>query len=176
MSESQVRTYASEKRLGAAVLERWLTQPPADRDALLELAAQLRLGENQLRDVLDDLAAIGARRKCGLAAVLGIDEVRAVLARHLGRNEAIRALKRALRRLRYPQLSAAEQGLAQRVRALRLPAGVRVDLPENLEGEHIAVTLRASSAAELRAQADAVAAALGAGTVDEMFALLEGHW
>jgi hypothetical protein len=176
MSASQVRAYAAEKRFGAALLERWLAQPPVDRDALLALAAQLRLGENQLRDVLDDLIAIGARRGCGPAAVLACGEVHAVLARRLGRNEAIRALKQALRRLRYPQLSAVEQALAERVKALRLPSGVRVDLPENLEGEHIAVTLRARSAAELRAQADAVAAALRAGTVDELFALLGGDW
>lgn len=176
MSESQVRAYAAAKRFGGALLERWLAQPPVDRDALLALAEQLRLGENQLRDVLDDLTAIGARRTCGPSAVLGIDAVRAVLARPLGRNEAIRALKQALRRLRYPQLSAVEADLAQRVKALRLPAGVRVELPENLEGEHLAVTLRASSAAELRGQAAAVAAALRADTLDEMFALLGGHW
>ena len=171
-----MRSYAAEKHFGTALLERWLAQPPVDRDALLALAAQLRLGENQLRDLLDDLTAIAARRSCGPAAVLDIDEVRAVRARQLGRNDAIRALKQALRRLRYPQLSAVEQGLAERVKGLRLPAGVRVDLPENLEGEHIAVILRAHSAAELRAQADAVAAALRAGTVEEMFALLGGQW
>src|SRR5512144_2798240 len=130
MSESQVRAYAAERHFGTALVERWLGQKPVDREALLGLAVQLRLGENQLRDVIDDLTAIGARRNCGPAAVLGIDEVRAVLARRLGRNEAIRALKQALRRLRYPQLSAVERDLAARVKALRLPAGVRVDLPE----------------------------------------------
>ena len=165
-------------RLGedAPRLERWLAQPATDRDALLELARELLLGENQLRDVLDDLTAIAARRGSDAASVLRDATVRAVRARGLGRNEAIRALKQALRRLRYPQLSAAEQRLAERVKALRLPAGVQVELPENLEGERIGLILRARSAAELRAQADAVVAALRGATIEEMFAVLGGEW
>jgi len=174
MSESAVRAYAAEKHIGAALLSRWLAQPTADRDALLELATPLRLGENQLRDVLDDLVAIGARRACGIGAVLADDALRAVLGRGLGRNDAVKALKRTLRRLRYPQLSGAEQRLAELTRSLGLPSGVGIELPENLEGEHIGVTLRARSAAELRAQARAVAAALQDGAVDQMFAVLEG--
>ena len=70
-------------------------------------------GENQLRDVLDDLAAIGSRHgRAGSPRSCESDELRAVLGRRLGRNEAIKALKQSLRRLRYPQLSAAEQRLA----------------------------------------------------------------
>jgi hypothetical protein len=176
MSESAIRAYAVEKRFAAGLLARWLAQPADDRDAVLELATHLRLGENQLRDVLDDLAAIGARRACGIAAVLRDEALRGVLARSLGRNEALKALKRTLRRLRYPQLSSAEQHLAELARSLRLPSGVRVELPENLEGEHLAVTLRARTATELRAQARAVAALVQNQAVDEMFAVLGGEW
>jgi len=176
MSESAVRAYAADKRFADATVTRWLAHPPADRDALLALATQLRLGENQWRELCDALAAIGARRGCGIAAVLEDAALRAVLARPLGRNEAIRALKQCLRRLRYPQLSAAEERLTALGRALRLPAGVHLALPENLEGEHVAITLRARSAAELRAQAQALAAALQGSAVDEVFAVLGGQW
>jgi hypothetical protein len=176
MSESAVRAYAAEKRFAYATLERWLAYADGDRDALLDLAIRLRLGENQLRDLLDDIAAITARQGGGAAALLHDEALRAVLEQPLGRNEAIKALKQALRRLRYPQLNAAEQRLARLGKTLRLPAGVRLELPENLEGEHIALTLRASSAAELRAQAGALAAALRGEALDEMFAVLEGRW
>lgn len=176
MSESAIRAYAAEKRVGAALLERWLSLAESDREAVLDLAGELRLGENQLRDVLDDLGAIAARQGSSAAAVLAGAELQAVRARRLGRNEAVRAVKLALRRLRYPQLSAAEQRLAEQVKALRLPAGVRVELPENLEGEHIAVVLRGRSAAELRAQADALSAVLRGAPLEEMFDLLGGRW
>jgi len=174
MSEAAVRAYAVEKHFGSATLSRWLAYPPADRDALLELAVQLRLGENQLRDVLDDVGAIVARRGGGVTGLLSDEAVRGAVARSPGRNPAIRALKQALRRLRYPQLSNAEQRLAELGRALRLPAGVRVELPENLDGDAIALTLRGRTAGELRAQARAAAACLQGEALDEMFAVLEG--
>ena len=173
-TESAVRAYAAARQFASDTLERWLAQPAEDGAALLDLADRLRLGENQFRDVFDDLTAIAARRDCGIAEVLRSAELCAVLARPLGRNEAVKAVKAVLRRLRYPQLTAAEQRLAALAKSLRLPAGVSVEWPHNLEGEHIAIAMRAASAAELRAQARGVVAALEGAAIEEMFALLDG--
>jgi len=173
-SDRAVRAYAAEKRFAAATLERWLAQPAETRADLLDIAERLHLGENQFRDVLDDLLAIAARRGSAIADVLRAEELRAVLARPLGRNEAVKAVKAVLRRLRYPQLTAAERRLAALAKSLRLPTGSAVELPDNLEGEHIAITIRARSAAELRAQARGVAASLEGSAIEEMFALLDG--
>jgi hypothetical protein len=176
MTEATVRAYAAEKHFGAATIERWLALPPPSRDALLELTERLRLGENQFRDVLDDLTAIAARQSTTIAAIVASADVAAVLARGQGRNESVKALKVALRRLRYPQLAAAERRLRALTRALRLPAGVDVALPENLEGDAVTMTLRGRSAAELRAQARSLVAALAGQEIEEMFAVLEGRW
>jgi hypothetical protein len=176
MSESEVQAYATARHFGPATLTRWLAEAPADRDALLALAQRLRVGENQFRDLYDAVADLAARDGTGLASVIEGTALRAVLARPLGRNEALRALRQALRRLRYPQLTRVEDRLAGLVRGLRLPAGVRVEFPADLEGEDVAVTLRARSGKELRAQALALAAAAQDAAVDEMFALLAGEW
>ena len=176
MSEADVRAYAADRHFSAGTLARWLAEPQASRDALLTLAQRLHLGENQFRDFYDDVADLAARDQGSIEAVLDGAAVRAAVARTGGRNEAIKALKRALRRLRYPQLSAVEDRLATIVRQLRLPAGLKVEFPADLEGEDVAVTLRARSAVELRAQAAALAAAAQDPMLDEMFALLEGKW
>ena len=176
MSESEIRRYAAARHFSAATLSRWLAEAVADRDALLELAQRLRLGENQFRDLYDDAADLAARDGVALAAVLDGAVGRAVPARPLGRNEALRALRQALRRLRYPQLTAVEGRLAVLARGLRLPAGLRVEFPAHLEGEEVTVVLRARSAAELRSQAAALAAAVQDAALDEMFALLAGEW
>jgi hypothetical protein len=176
MSDSDVRAYAAAKRFAAPAVDRWLALAPVDRDALLELAHRLRLGENQFRDVLDDLTAIAARRQCALADVAAVPEITALWERALGRNEALKALKIVLRRLRYPQLTAAEQRIAEVIRALRLPAGVRLEAPPNLEGDALTATVRGRSPDELRAQARALASALDGAPLDEIFALLEGRW
>jgi len=176
MSDSAIRDYAAAKRVAPATLARWLALPPGDREALLALATRLGLGENHFRDVLDDLSDIALRQGREIAAVLRDEGPRRALERPLGRSDAVKALKAALRRLRYPQLCAAERRAAELTRTLRLPTGVRVELPDDLEGEEVAVRLRASSAGELRAQARAVAAALQGDAVDELFAVLEGRW
>jgi len=176
MADDAIRAYAAARRFGAATLERWLGLTPAARAALLALAERCRLGENQFRDVLDDLVDIAVRRDADPSAVLEDPAIAALWRRGLGRNQAIKALKDVLRGLRHPQRTAIEARLAALARSLRLPAGAQLTWPPGLEGEQLTLTLRAGSVAELRAQAAAVAAVAGDAAVDEMFALLEGRW
>ena len=176
MSESAVRDYAAGRHFSPATVERWLAYDEAGRDALLALAERLRVGENQFRDVLDMAEDVAARAGSSIAMVLGGPEVSAALSADLGRNEAIKALKSALRRLRFPQLSAAEGRLQSLIGRLGLPAGATLELPQNLEGQELRVSLRGRSAAELRARAEGLAAALGRSEIDEIFAVLEGEW
>lgn len=176
MDERGVAAYAREKRFSAPLTERWLAVGEADAAALLGVARRLRLGENQFRDVLELAEGIAARRACAMADVLALDPVRSVLEGPLGRNEAVKALKLALRRLRYPQLTEAEERLGRLVKALRLPRGVRVEFAPHLEGSRVTVIVEAQSAPTLRAHAAALAEALACDEVDEIFRLLEGEW
>jgi hypothetical protein len=157
-------------------MDRWLDYAPADRDEVLRIAEQLRLGENHLRDVLDALEAIALRRRCTLADILCGDAVRDVLRSGQSRNETLRALKLALRRLQFPQLAATELRLRGMVKELGLPAGVTVTLPENLEGDEIVVTLRARSPAELRRRLARAVDVLGGDGVEEIYRVLGGEW
>jgi len=175
MSDDAVRAYGRGRRFSDATMQRWLRHAAPDREAMLQLAERLRLGENQFRDLLDVLEDIASRQESAIATVIGTEPVAAVLARGLGRNETLRALRHALRRRRYPQLVQAETAMADLARRLRLPAWTRVEWPENLEGDELSVTIRAGSATELRARLGEVAAALARPEVDEMFRLLEGE-
>lgn len=175
MSEDGVSAYAQGKRFSRATVERWLTRPACDQDALLDLAVRLRLGENHFRDILDLLEDIAARRGTALSEVLALP-IASALSRGMGRNDAIKALKNVLRRLRYPKLSEIEERLGALGRSLCLPPGAAISFPQNLEGEHVSVTLRAESPAELRAQAAALVSAVDRVEIDEIFRLLEGEW
>ncbi|MGD9763940.1 MAG: hypothetical protein AB7V27_09525 [Candidatus Binatia bacterium] len=173
--DAAVRAYAAEKRFAEGTLSRWLMQDAPAQIALLAVAERLRLGDNQFRAVLDDVVDIAARRGCAVAAVLEDPAVRAVWARGLGRNEAMKALREALRRLRYPQLTAAEQRVSALTRSLRLPAGARLECPPLLEGEEMTLVVRGSSATQLRARAAAAVRALQDEALEELFAVLEGR-
>lgn len=175
MAEDAVWAYAAARRFGPITTQRWLRHTQPDRDALLRLTERLRLGENQFRDVLDALEDIAARRNTTLAALVVMSPLATVLDGGRGRNQTLRALRDALRRLRYPQLTTTETALASLAKRLRLPAGVRLEFPENLEGDQVSITICATSAAELRDRAAAVAAIAGRPEIEEMFRLLEGN-
>jgi hypothetical protein len=176
MSEAGVRTYASDKHFSPGVVERWLGYRAEDRDAVLAVAERLRLGENQVRDLLEQLEDIAGRQGSPLAAVLQSAPVRGVLERGLGRNETIHHLRQTLARLRYPQLSQTEEQLRRLIHDLQLPAAVTVEFPKGLEGEHVSVTVKAASACELRACVAALGRALEGKEVERVYALLEGKW
>ena len=176
MCEIEVSKYAREKRFSAATAERWLAKSPKDQRALLNLALRLRLGENHFRDVLDAVEDIACRQESGLSTVLEVGPVAAVLSRELGRNETLKAVKQALRRLRYPQLTETERRICELVKELKLPSGVTVGLPQNLEGEDVSLTVQAASAAELKTKAAALSEAAAKMEWEEIFDLLGGEW
>jgi hypothetical protein len=171
-----VRAYAGAKRFAAVTVERWQRWEEADQNALLTIVERLRLGENHVRDLLDALEAIVARRSCTFADVLAEQSVTAVLAAGHARNETVHALKLALRRLRFPQLTATEERLRATVKQMGLPTGATITLPEGLEGEEVLLSVRATSAAELRRRVAAVAAAVDGAAVDEIYRVLGGEW
>ncbi|MFN8624531.1 MAG: hypothetical protein U0587_00855 [Candidatus Binatia bacterium] len=171
--EAALRTFTAERRYGNAVVARWQALAPADGEALLELARELRLGEHQLRDLWDWAEEIAARDRLSLARVLALEPVRlGRRARHVGRNDKLRLVKTALRRLRFPELAATEERLTAMVRALRLPRNVRVSFPEFLEGDELRVEIVADSVAALAAAAERIGAAAETATCKAIFRLL----
>ncbi len=146
----------------------------AAEEALVELTTSLGMSDNQARDILDLLADTAARHQLSIAAVLNSPELAAIVDRKMGRSDKIKVIKSTLRRLRYPQLTAALDRIDLLSRQLELPGGVRVELPENLEGEQAVVTVQAASAKELRERVAALADCLGGDTLDTIFEIWKG--
>ena len=176
MTDSEVhiaiRAYAGARMYSAATTERWLRVDAGDGGALLQLATELRLGENQLRDLWDWAEEIAQRDAVTLHHVLAAEPIGAARARKLGRNDKLKALKAALRRLRFPQLAEVEDRLAGLVLAMELPRTIRITLPEHLEGDHVRIEITATSTAEWRAAAAALLAAAESPACTELFTLL----
>jgi hypothetical protein len=167
-----IRAYAGTRMYSAATVERWLCLASHDADALLQLATELRLGENQLRDLWDWAEEIATRDGLTLSHVLAAAPIAAVRARKLGRNDKLNALKAALRRLRFPQLAEVEDRMAESIRILHLPRNIRITLPEHLEGDQLRIEIAADSASAWRAAASALLAAADTPACAQLFALL----
>lgn len=170
--QTAIRAYAGARTYSAATTERWLHLDSDDGGALLQLANELRLGENQLRDLWDWVEEITERDRVTLRHVLAAAPIVAVRARKLGRNDKLKALKAALRRLRFPQLAEVEDRLADLVRSMELPRMIRITLPEYLEGDQVRIEITATSEAAWRSAAAALLAAAESPACTELFALL----
>jgi hypothetical protein len=171
--DAAVRTFAGERHYSQATLERWLCLPPTDRVALLELAQELRPSENQFRDLWDWAGEIAQRDRISLSVMFASAPLLAVRRRRVSRNDKLKLLKAALRRLRFPQLAGVEDRLAALVRELGLPANIRIILPEFLEGDTIRVEVTAGSTAALQAAAERLLAAAGSAACTAIFELME---
>jgi hypothetical protein len=169
-----IRTFAHGRRYSTSTLERWLALNASDGLALLELAQELRLGENQLRDLWEWAEEVAQRDHTSLAQVLTLEPVTTPRRSHgVSRNDKLKLIKAALRRLRFPQLAATEEHLAALVRELDLPRNVRVTFPEFLEGDEVRIEIVADSATSLRAAAERLRAAAGAPACAAIFRILE---
>jgi hypothetical protein len=169
-----LRAFTRERRYSAPTMERWLALDPVDGLALLEFAQELRLGENQLRDLWEWAEEIAQRDHTSLAQVLALEPVATPRrSRSVGRNDKLKLIKTALRRLRFPQLAATEERLAALVCQLDLPRNIRVTFPEFLEGDEVRIEIVANSVASLEAAADRLRAAAGAPACTAVFQILE---
>jgi len=170
--DTTFRSLAADRRYGSATLERWAALAPDDAAALLQLVRDLRPSENQLRDLWNWIDEIARRDQRTPAAVLTSEFAAKAWRRPLGRNDRLKLIKNALRRLRFPQLSAAEERLATLIGALGLPRQVRVVLPEFLEGDSVRIEITADSVTSLHAAATALSTAATTPACEQLFALL----
>lgn len=169
----QLSTYAQQKRLSVQTLLRWQAWSESDQIALLSIVQELQLGENHLRDFLDWCEEIQLRDGGTIAAVLSCSELRQPLESKLGRNDKLKVVKEALRRIRYPRLSQLEEELKAAIRALDLGSRVQVSFPPSLEGDEFTFVFKARNVAELRESLARLQQRIDEGIMQRVFALLD---
>ena len=169
----QFIAYAQEKRLSVQTLQRWQAWPERDQAAFFPMAKMLQLNENQLRDFLDWFEDITARDGSTVPAVLARPEIQHALDANLSRNDKLKAVKEALRRVRYPRLSQLEDSLRATIRALDLGNRVRVSFPPALEGNDIILEIKAHNIQEIRDSLARVQQTLEDGSLQRVFDLLD---
>ena len=169
----QLIAYAQEKRLSAQTLQRWQSWSEEDQAALMTVAKELHLNDNQLRDFLDWLEEIVARDGMTVRVILDRTEVQRPLEARLSRNDKLKAVKEALRKIRYPRLSQLEEDLRVAIKALDLGNRVRVSFPPALEGNEITLEIKAPNVQEIRDSLTQLQQKLDDGSLQRVFELLD---
>src|SRR3712207_3093283 len=119
MAEADIRAYASARGFHERTLERWLAWQEGDREALFAIAANLRAGENHVRDLLEWLEEIALRDSASIRNLLnGPAVIDTLSAPRLGRSDKLKRVKEHFRRARFPRLARIEDAIAARIQRL----------------------------------------------------------
>jgi hypothetical protein len=169
----QMETYAREKRLSPSTLARWHAWGDDDQAAFFPLVQALQLGDNQVRDFLDWVEEILLRDGGTVRDLLARPEVTRPLGGNLSRNDKLKAVKTALRAIRYPRLSRLEGDLRAAVKALDLGNRVRVSFPPAFEGDDVTIQLTVRNSEELAEVLSRLRRRLDEGSWQQVFDLLD---
>lgn len=175
MLDDAVLNYGKEKGFHDKTLARWISLQEADREALLDLARALKMGENHFRDLLEWLEEIALRDSVSICRILTSEPILRISSDpRLGRSDKLKRLKGEVRRLRFPRLSRIEEEIENRIRALRLRPQIQLSVPVGLEGGVVTVQLRAAEHAELKELLQELERACASEAMREIFAFLHG--
>lgn len=153
--DDEIRALASERRLPAICLERWLKLDNVSRAKFFELARNLKMRTGQIVASLEGLEEIALRERSNVGAILDRDEIKrsasgagAAMGAGAGPARASAVLE-AVRALRFPQLRKMQNRLRDEIAAIELPRGIKVDLPRELGSDELTVSIKARSGKEL---------------------------
>lgn len=146
----------------------------SDREALLRLYTELKLGGNRAREFMTYLDDVCHRDDCRVTSILeGIDLEGILGDDGLSGPQKIARIRDRLRHMRYPQLSRYEERFRAAVRQLHLPGQISFHPPPYFEGIHYEVRFNVGNREELRRYAQELLEAASAETVmTELFGLL----
>jgi hypothetical protein len=176
MSETEIRDYITARGFHPRTLERWLSWERADQDALAEIAQNLKVGENHLRDLMDWLEEIALRDRSRIHDILGSKAIADIETDpRLGRADKLKRIKEQVRRLRFPRLAETEDAIRNKIQALKLASGIRLSVPSGLEEGRLQVEFKATSHDELKRMIAQLTDAAEKDSVREIFELLAGR-
>ena len=144
-----------------------------DREALLPLFTDLKLGQNRAREFVSLIDEICLRDDCRVAQ-LWEELALADMLRdpNLPGPQRIEHARRRLRERRYPKLRAHEEAFEAARRDLRLPSPISLQPPPYFDGSHYQVSFRFDSREALRAYAQKLLEASDAEALDALLKLL----
>jgi len=140
---------------------------------LAEIALDLKISENHLRDAMDWLEETVLRDGSTIHEILASKAITDIWTDpRLGRADKFRRIKDQLRRLRFPRLAETEDAIQTKIRALKLHPEIDVSVPAGLEGARLQVRIMAASQEELMRASKKLSAAAEGELTSEIFMLL----
>jgi len=138
-----------EEKVGAALAG----LAGGDQEAFARLLERCRPSVSVAREWAESLPDVARRDARSLAAILASAEMAAILdSADTPEAERTAAMRRLIRRMRYPSVSAAEDRFAAARAALRMPPSMRLEPAEHFESDEMRLEIRFRDPAQLRGE------------------------
>lgn len=144
-----------------------------EQEFLIELIEQFQLGKNKQRQILDLLFDLRRTRQVEVREIWRSSGAESISEdQNLPPDQVFYRTRAALRKLRYPELTAHEEYFRKLEEDLELPPAVDLQVPENFEGDRIEIKFEVRSADEFRSVVAKLSQKAGRTEVDEIFSLI----
>jgi ParB/RepB/Spo0J family partition protein len=141
--EMKVLEYLVKEDLSASAAVCFRDLDHEDQKAILPLLFALRPGENRLKEIIAFLREISLRDGVPISSLLARDDINEILGDSQNpRPQRLEQLRRIIKEMRFPLLTAMEQRFAAYKQSLSLPPQVSFHPPPFFEGEEFRMELR----------------------------------
>jgi len=166
-----------QSRVQDAKFASWLGSSSQETARVIErYIQQLRPSANALKAILELARDIAARDDTSLVQVLGEAELTQVLGDgDLNKKDKYARIRYLIERKRFPEKAAVEDALHLLTKELLSTHGIRLELPDDLEGDSISMNLRFRSKEELLQVSERVSQLSKDERVARVFELLSGQ-
>lgn len=153
--DDEQKRHLAGQELPLGLIELLAALPPEDRGAAFRLMTAVNINQNKLRELLTMAEDIALRDGCALRDVLSDPAILSLLAHEkFSAPQKLDAIRDALRRRRFPRLTALEQEYAAALKRLKSPQGVQLTADRYFEDDALTATFRFASRDQLAAVAD----------------------
>jgi ParB-like chromosome segregation protein Spo0J len=141
--EQGLQEYLVRKNLSLSTSVLFLYLDKEDQQAILPLLEALQPGENRVKEIVSFLQEISLRDGVSLSSLLAWKDIAMILSdQETQRPQRIEQLRRVLREMRFPRLTAMEDKFAEYKQSLSLPPQISFHPPPFFEGEEFRMELR----------------------------------
>jgi hypothetical protein len=149
--EQGLQEYLVRKNLSLSASARFLHLDKDDQRAIIPLLEALRPGENRVKEIVSFLREISLRDGVSVSSLLASEEIREILDdQDAQRPQRIEQLRKILKHMRFPLLTAMEEKFAVYKQSLSLPPQISFYPPPFFEGDQFRMELRFKDVRQLR--------------------------
>ncbi len=175
MNSQNLENYFIQRQVPDQTQEFLRALAPNDLEAVSSLVQNLSPSSNMLRSLIDLLGDIQHRDKLSFLEIFEQVSIGSLLASSGSSKDKQLKLKTSLLRIRYPEKYEIEDKLAGLVDSIRKNFGLRVTLPEELEGDQLQLNIQIRDTKDLSSYSEKLSNLSSSEEIQELFSILRGE-